>query len=423
MKSLLRPRARSKPVPTPAETGKSPLQYLRAFLLAAAILAATLVAATLSNLPARAAVVLEYFNAIPSSSAVLLEWSTASEYNVAGFAVFCKGVDEPRSAYHRLAFLNPKGDPNQGAQYDLLVTELKPGQAYCFRLEEVTTDDTPGEARERCGYGLGIGPTPAPSPTATLSQTVGLTPTVVLFPTQALGPDGLVPTATAPGAFITNTPDPFQFQSPLETPTPTWTPDPLLQGAVPTPFDIASMNATTEAAAAQQPTLDPLIFGTPTLDPLIYGTPTVDPFAQTPQQFDSPLETPSPAWTATAPLGQTPPADAAFPGPGEGAPAADAIAPTPTSLYVVVTAEPSPVAQGIAPGVTPWPTATPPSTFQLVGLFAPTAQNLTVMLLCFIFLSATGLGFLGLLTSIVYMRSRAQREIDDLRVRSRRRLL
>lgn len=423
MKSLLRLRARPRPLPAPAEVGKSPLRHVRALLLATAILSALLVTATLSHLPARAAVVLEYFNAIPSSSAVLLEWSTTSEYNVAGFEVFCKGVDEPRSAYHRLAFLNGKGGPNQGAQYDLLVTDLKPGQPYCFRLEEVTTDDTPGEARERCGYGLGIGPTPAPSPTATLSQTVGLTPTVVLFPTPVSGPEGLVPTATFPGDFITNTPDPFQFQSPLETPTLTWTPDPLLQGAVPTPFDIAGMNATAEAAAALQPTLDPLIYGTATLDPLIFGTPTADPFAQTQQQFDSPLETPAPIGTPVAPLTQTLPADAAFPGPGDGAPAAAAIAPTPTSLYVVVTAEPTRVAQGIAPGITPWPTATPPAPFPLAGLLAPTAQNLTVLLLCFIFLSATGLGFLGLLTSIVYMRSRAQREVDDVRVRARRRLL
>jgi len=97
--------------------------------------------------------------------------------------------------------------------------------------------------------------------------------------------------------------------------------------------------------------------------------------------------------------------------------------PTATSLYIVVTAAATPEPQGIAPGLTPWPTATPPTNLLLGNLLAPSAQNLTVLLLCFIFLSATGLGALGLLTSVVYMRSRAQREYDDMRVRSRRRLL
>ncbi len=446
MKSLLRPRARSNSEQASAEFGPRPLRVLRVLLQSAAIGAALVVVALLLKLPARAAVELEYFNAIPSSSAVLLEWSTASEYNAAGFVLFCKGVDEPRSAYHRLGFVNAKGGPNQGALYDMLVTDLAPGQAYCFRLEEVTTDDTPGEVRERCGYGLGIGPTPMPTPTATLTQTVSLTPTVVLFPTQAPGFDGTVPTATFPGSFATNTPDPFQPQSFLETPTPTWTIDPLLQGALPTPFDANAANATVDPfLAGQLPTLDPLIYGTATLDPLIYGTPTpdprflgqgptvdpllagaptTDPFAQ--QPFDSPLETPvagadftAPGFDNSAPAG-APPGDlalvptATIPGPPP---------PTPTSLYVVVTAAPTPESQGIAPGVTPWPTATPPTTFLLANLLAPSAQNLTVLLLCFIFLSATGLGFLGLLTSVVYMRSRARREYDEQRVRSRRRLL
>ncbi len=404
------------------------MRSLRALLQMAAVGVALLAVALLLKLPAQAAAVLEYFNAIPSSSAVLLEWSTASEYNSAGFELFYRGVNEPRSVNNRLAFLNAKGGPDQGAQYDLLVTDLTPGQAYCFRLEEVTTDDTPGEARERCGYGLGIGPTPVPSPTATLSQTVGLTPTVVLFPNPAAG---------FPNDFATSTPDPFQPQNPLDMPTPTWTVDPFAQPtptwtvdpfAQPTPTWTVDPFAQPAGDPFAQPTVDPFFAGElPTLDPFgatptpdpafLPAQPTIDPFAAAatidPFQPQSPLETPSPTWTADPFL---PPADA---GSIDGGAPADpqlvptatipgAPVPTATSLYVVVTAEPTAAAQGIAPEVTPWPTATPPATFQLASLLAPTAQNLTVMLLCFIFLSATGLGFLGLLTSVVYMRSRAR---------------
>ncbi len=411
MKSMLRPRARFKVETDDAAAAPRLPLGLRALLMGAFVLATAL----LLTLPVRAALVLEYFNVIPSSSAVLLEWSTASEYNVAGFELYLKGVDEARSAYRRLAFLNAKGGPDQGALYDLLVTDLRAGQAYCFRLEEVTSDETPGEARERCGYGLGIGPTPVPSPTATLSTTVGMTPTVVLFPTQPIGFDGMVPTATIPGAFATNTPDPYaqpqQPQSPLETPTPTWTVDPLALGASQT-LD--------PALAGQFPTFDPLIDGTPTPDPAFTGQfPTADPLAQA-QQPQSLLETPTPTWTVDPAFGNNLPIDpTSFPP----QPLPDQLVPTATSLYIVVTAAATPEPQGIAPGLTPWPTATPPTNLLLGNLLAPSAQNLTVLLLCFIFLSATGLGALGLLTSVVYMRSRAQREYDDMRVRSRRRLL
>ncbi len=446
MKSLLRPRALSKRTGTAAEAAGGHLEIARALLMATAICIVVSATAALVALPARAAAVIEYFNAVPNSSAVLLEWATASEYNVAGFDVLSKKVDEPRGAYRRLAFQNAKGTAEQGAQYDLLVTDLAPGQPYCFRLEEKTTDETPGEVRERCGYGLGIGPTAVPSPTATLTQTLGLTPTVVLFPTAVAGPDGLVPTATIPGMFPPDTPDPNQYQEPFETLTPTWTPDPLL----PTPFPAEQPTLdpliygtpTLDPLIYGTPTLDPLIYGTPTLDPLIYGTPTVDPFAVPPQQFDSPLPLPTPMPLPTVPLTQTLPADPGMPGGGAAgiiagdgsiagdngsspadAPTIDAAPATPTSLYVIVTAVPTTQGQGIVPALTPWPTATPPTPFQLTGLLAPTAQNLTVMLLCFIFLSATGLGMLGLLTGLVYMRSRSQREAEDLRLRTRRRLL
>jgi hypothetical protein len=89
-----------------------------------------------------------------------------------------------------------------------------------------------------------------------------------------------------------------------------------------------------------------------------------------------------------------------------------AVAPTPTPIYMVVTATPTPDALAAAPVATftPWPTATSPAPFQLTSLLAPSTQNLMVMLLCLIFLSASGLGALGLVTSVIYMRSQATRD-------------
>jgi hypothetical protein len=78
---------------------------------------------------------------------------------------------------------------------------------------------------------------------------------------------------------------------------------------------------------------------------------------------------------------------------------------------VVVTATPTPQAEVVivAPTYTPWPTASPTPSFGLAELLVPNTQNMMVMLLCLIFMSASGLGALGLITSVLYMRAQSRR--------------
>jgi hypothetical protein len=87
---------------------------------------------------------------------------------------------------------------------------------------------------------------------------------------------------------------------------------------------------------------------------------------------------------------------------------------TATPLYVVVTATPTPLAAAagavVAPTFTPWPTAVPTTAFAFSNLLVPNTQNLMVGLLCLIFMSASGLGALGLVTSVLYMRSQTRRD-------------
>jgi hypothetical protein len=84
---------------------------------------------------------------------------------------------------------------------------------------------------------------------------------------------------------------------------------------------------------------------------------------------------------------------------------------TPTPIYVVVTATPTPQAAAVAlPTFTPWPTPVPTESFGLTNLLVPNTQNLMVGLLCLIFISASGLGALGLVTSVLYMRSQTRRD-------------
>lgn len=394
--------------PQPAPKRGTALSRALLWLAGPLLLAAALWLLALPLLPspsALAAVVLEYFNVVPSSSAVLLEWSTLSEYNLRGFEVLCKKDGDAESAYHRIAFFNPKGNASQGAQYDMLVTDLQPDVAYCFRLVEVTTDGTPGEERERCGYGLGMTPTPALAASAPPTTTVGITPTIVLFPTPTL-PFGITPTVNP---F-------FQQQSPLITPTPPTGATPL--GVATTDPALAALQqgiATIDPAATPTSALvlaDP--FATPPIDPALAANPAQTSPLATPLPTATPVLMATPTLTVTATLTGAPLGDA-----GDSSAALAPLA-TPTSLYEIVTATPVPALAnaGAAPAVTPWPTATPPASL-LGGMLEPTAQNLTVMLLCFIFLSASALGGLGLVTSVLWMRSRSQRDLDELRWRAR----
>ncbi len=433
---------------------------LRRRLHSAIVLIALLVA-LLVALPVQAAIDLQYFNAVSSSSAVLLEWATASEYNTAGFEILRKREGEPDSSFQRIGFYNAKGGPDQGAQYDTIVTNLQTGVAYCFRLREVTTEDEPGEVRDLCGYGIGVTPTYTPIATSTPDGTP--TTSAVLFPTATVDPalGGQQPVPTIDPAFAGGVPtaDPF---APVPTtdpfaPVPTWTPtvDPF----APVPTWTPTIDPFAPQSPLDTPTPDPFApipTWTPTIDPFApipTWTPTIDPFAApvaaeqaidpatgymidpatglpidpatgwpidpaTGFPFDPAFGVPSPVSQPDSPL-QVPTATL-DPAVAAGLAALDGVTPTPTALYIVVTAAPPPVNEGVAAVPSPWPTLAPTPAPALLGLLAPNAQNLTVLMLCFIFLSATTLGALGLMSVVLYLRARSQREDDRSRLRTKR---
>ena len=184
---------------------------------------------------ALAAVQLNFFNVIAFPSSVTLEWSTASEVNLAGFDIQCKQANEPDTAYHEIGFQPAKGGPNVGALYDFPVTSgLVPGNSYCFRLKEITTDGSPGDVLDRCGYGPMVTPTPGfgaipvftpvPVQTDAFGNPIVPTPTpqIPVVATDAFGN----PITQIPGAVPTDAfgnpipPTPFNPTSPLATPFP-----------------------------------------------------------------------------------------------------------------------------------------------------------------------------------------------------------
>jgi hypothetical protein len=347
--------------------------------------------------PGQAAVAVQYFEASANAYGVLLSWGTSSEQNVQTFDIFCKKVGEPDSAYHFIHSVTPKGSLSEAADYSWLVEArtLAPGQAYCFRVKEISTEPgLPGWSRDACGFGISITPTPTPTQTAVIVE-VTATPVFVNAAAPPVDPGLATPTATPVGFSMPATPDFF-----------------LTATAVAAQTASADALATQNAAAAAS--FDN-VAPTATLDPAAM-TATMD-------AFNSQQPTPTPTFTPTEqiPSAVDPNMDPGVADAGAGVTTALLqLTPSPTSLYVVSTAEPTPAAVALASVLTPWPTATPAPALAMAGLLSPTAQNLTVMLLCFIFVSASGLGALGLITSVIYIRSQSRRrELEELRRRSR----
>jgi hypothetical protein len=399
-------------------------------LVAALVIALSLMATVAQSV--WAAIELAYYRAASTNNAVFLEWATVRELDIRGFEILCKPADAPDTAYHPIGSRIALGSATSGATYNFDVTSgLLPGERYCFRLREITEPGIPGEAFDLCGYGLGLTPPPTPIPMVTVevSIPVTLTPTIVaVTPVPGLEVPTLAPTVDPfaspaptidPFAAATPTVDPFAVPTgtPTLTPTPTATqfvsqlptPTTTPQASLPGDSVIAGIDPNSMAASQFPATQSPLEEPTPTVTPTETAT-------------QLPTETPTETPTATATLTTSVPVSVSQSGePVAIDPNAVPVIPdsatgneaeaTATPLYVVVTATPTPLpALVVAPTFTPWPTAVPTAEFALSNLLVPNTQNLMVGLLCLIFVSASGLGALGLVTSVLYMRSQTRRE-------------
>jgi hypothetical protein len=414
--------------------------------------------------PVLAAVQLNFFNVIAFPASVTLEWSTSSEVNLAGFDIQCKQANEPDAAFHPIGFARAQGGPNVGALYSFPVTSgVVPGVSYCFRLKEITTDGSAGEVFDRCGYGPMVTPTPGlgaipvftpvPVPVDAFGNPIPPTPTPVVVATDAFGnpvqqfpqavatdvfgnPIQQFPQAVATDAF--GNPIPFNPASPLATPFPA----PVATDAFGNPIQQFPQPMATDAFGNPIQQVPPAVatdaFGNPiqqvpsAVATDAFGNPLPTPIPQ-PAPFDpnSPLPTPDPFAAASSaaldaygnplPDPMANEAQASLDTAPEYAQPA-----TPTVAYVIVTATPTQVPVALAPVLTPLPTATPvPAGVQLASSLQPGGQNLTqnlmIMLLCLTFTGATGIGIIGLITSVMFMRARSSQRDFYERTSIRRR--
>lgn len=331
--------------------------------------------------PLLAAVEFNYFDIFVTADVITLEWSTASEYNTAGFEVYCKAEDEADSAFHLIDQRVAQGGVDQGAIYRLDVTQgLEPGETYCFRLREITTDNTIGEVLQLCGYGLNI--TPTPQATATpfgsmpITSTGAFTTTDLTSTTNLTNAIGMTTTdfmTVGDNVGTVNQLPPFDLTATSEALffTPTWTPTPVGgESALPTPDPFA---------VPPLPTVDP--FAAPGIPP------TTTQINTTTNNLQPDLELTNAALAAVA---------------------VPQVVMTPNPPYIVQTAPPTPTDLQPPPTFTPYPTAIALADNQLMVASLPSTQNLMMLLLCGIFSGASGLGILGLITTLLYMRSRGE---------------
>lgn len=379
---------------------KAENSYLRLRIGVSILLFFLLSSVALLAWPLLAAIELNYFDIFVAPDMITLEWSTANEYNTAGFEVYCKAEDEPDSKFHLIDQRIAQGSGGQGAIYRLdLTRDLVPGQTYCFRLREITTDNTIGEVLQLCGYGLNI--TPTPQATATLFSTPPLTATIFFTSTTLTNTNfATVTTVFTNGVTVDNGTGTFNQFTPFDL---TATSVALFGPSLLTPTPVGGFSPVetpTPFIPAQMPTM-PLTITPLSALPSTTFTQTQDLASQ--QNFTAPnnLVTnnlpPDIAAATAAAGGSNNMANNGLP------PSEPAIANPP---YIVQTATPQ-LAAARLPTFTPYPTAVVLADGQLIAATLPNTQNLMMLLLCGVFSGASGLGILGLITTLLYMRSRA----------------
>ena len=150
---------------------------------------------------------------------------------------------------------------------------------------------------------------------------------------------------------------------------------------------------------------------------MVFPTFTPTPFGQsilptpTPPFFTTPVTTTAGLFDSAAVTQPVPLTDGAAAG-GQVALTAPLTTTNPVQLaanpgYIVLTATPTTPAATPAPTFTAFPTvARAVEGDRLLGITVPDTQNLMIMLLCGVFSGASGLGILGLVSTLLYMRSR-----------------
>lgn len=261
---------------------------------------------------ASAAVDLVDFTIEAEDDRVRLEWTTATEFDNAGFYVWrSTNADDDGERIEvfdsefadTVPFVPARGDSLTGATYEVFDENVDDGVTYYYTLEAVDINGG-SEFHTPDPPSVTVGETPDPQPTATNTRTPTATPTVTSSATATA--TQTPEQASQPTA--TRTPQP----SATATRTPTARPSATNTSVPPTATEDERTSPTRESGAAQQPS--------PTREPTPSETPTEETDEQTlpsptptdERAYPAPLQTE--IVTDTAPVeSPTPPVDLSMP--------------------------------------------------------------------------------------------------------------
>ena len=103
---------------------------------------------------------LSFFIAIPSNGKVVVQWSTESELDNAGFNLYHSESEDGEYSKLNKELIPAKGSSTQGASYEFSDTKVKNRKTYYYKLEDidlngVSTFHGPESAMPRLIYGQG----------------------------------------------------------------------------------------------------------------------------------------------------------------------------------------------------------------------------------------------------------------------------
>jgi hypothetical protein len=80
---------------------------------------------------------LSSFTAIPKFSQVIIQWSTESEIDNAGFNIYRATAEDGEYTKINSAFIAAEGSTTQGANYEFIDSGLRNGKTYYYKLEDI----------------------------------------------------------------------------------------------------------------------------------------------------------------------------------------------------------------------------------------------------------------------------------------------
>ena len=82
-------------------------------------------------------ILLSIFTAIPKSNTILLEWSTESETENAGYNVYRAIAEDGEYIKINSSLIPAEGSVTQGSSYEYINSGLRNGKTYYYKLEDV----------------------------------------------------------------------------------------------------------------------------------------------------------------------------------------------------------------------------------------------------------------------------------------------